>query len=213
MKVGIVSDVHNNVAALTYALTHLADCDLLLNLGDLVFEYRVEPEIVAVARSAGLVGIVGNHEKGILLHPGSRVRGELAPDLLDYLQALPPQRTMTVAGHELLIAHGAPWDDATDFRCAYVHERNHAAMTRLGALPADIILLGHTHVPMLAQAGDTLVINPGSCGDARGAVDRLTFAAIDFDQCVATVFGVREGEAPDRLLQREFGCSPPSRPA
>jgi putative phosphoesterase len=205
MKLGIVSDVHNNVAALTYAVTHLADCDVLLNLGDLVFEYRVEPEIVEIAKAAGLVGIVGNHEKAILLHPSSTVRDKTDPDILDYLKALPASRTMSVKGFEVLIAHGAPWDDPDDFRCAYVHEKNHAAMERMRPIAADIILLGHTHVPMLLPLDDKLVINPGSCGDARGAVARLTFGKIDFDQRVATVFGVREGDVPDRLLEREFG--------
>jgi putative phosphoesterase len=205
MKLGIVSDVHNNVAALSYALEHLADCDVLLNLGDLVFEYRVEPAIVEIAKAAGLVGIVGNHEKAILLHPSSTVRDKTDPDILDYLKALPASRTMSVKGFEVLIAHGAPWDDPDDFRCAYVHEKNHAALERMRTLSPDIILLGHTHVPMLVPLDDKLVINPGSCGDARGALSRLTFGKIDFDQRVATVFGVREGEKPDRLLEREFG--------
>jgi protein phosphatase len=82
---------------------------------------------------------------------------------------------MSVKGFDLLIAHGAPWDDPEDFRCAYVVEQNNAAMERMAQVAADIILLGHTHVPMLAEVGNKLVINPGSCGDARGAVDRLTF--------------------------------------
>ena len=206
MKLGIVSDVHNNVAALTYALNSTSPtCDVLLNLGDLVFEYRVETEIVEIAKAAGLVGIVGNHEKAILLHPSSSVRDKVAPEYSDYLKALPASRTMSVAGYEVLVAHGAPWDDPEDFRCAYVVEQNNAAMARMREVSADIILLGHTQVPMLAQAGTKLVINPGSCGDARGAVSRLTFGKIDFDERVATVFGVRQGEAPDRLLERGFG--------
>jgi putative phosphoesterase len=205
MKVGVVSDVHNNARALTYALTHLADCEFVLNLGDLVFEYRVETEIVEIARRAGLVGIVGNHEKAILLHPASSVRDKLAADVLGFLKELPASRTMATSGFDLLIAHGAPWDDPDDFRCAYVHERNNAAMERLRSVEADIILLGHTHVPMLATVGDKLVINPGTCGDARGANDRLTFGKIDFDRRVATVYGVRDGAAPDSLLERGFG--------
>jgi putative phosphoesterase len=206
MKVGVVSDVHNNVAALRYALTHLSDCEVVLNLGDLVFEYRVDAEIVEIARDAGLVGIVGNHEKAILLHPSSSLRDNLAADVLDYLKSLPASRTMAIDGCNLLIAHGAPWDDPDDHRCHYVMERNGAAMERMRALPADLILLGHTHVPMLAETGSQLVINPGSCGDARGAQSRLTFAKIDFDERVATVLGVREGQPPDRLLERSFGA-------
>jgi len=202
MKLGIVSDVHNNVAALSYALEHLTGCDLLLNLGDLVYEYKVTPEIVAIAEAAGLIGIVGNHEKAILLHPASSLRNSLAPDILDWMKALPAQRTMQASGYELLIAHGAPWDDPDDPRCHYVLERNATAMERIRAVSADIILLGHTHVPMLAESGDKLVINPGSCGDARGAQDRLTFGRIDFDAGVATVFAMREGQAPDRLMEK-----------
>ena len=204
MKIGVVSDVHNNVAALTYALTHLADCEVLLNLGDLVFEYRVTPQIVAIAEEAGLVGIVGNHEKAILQHPASSLRDSLSPDILAWMKALPAQRTMQAEGYELLIAHGAPWDDPHDHRCHYVMEKNATAMERMRQVTADIILLGHTHVPMLAETGDKLVINPGSCGDARGAQDRLSFGKLDFDDGVATVFGVRAGQRPDVLIEKRL---------
>ena len=102
----------------------------MLNLGDLVFEYRVETEIVEIARRAGLIGM-GNHEKAILQHPGSSVRDKLAADVLDYLKALPASRTMAIDGFNLLIAHGGPWGDPDDFRCAYVYERNNAAMERM----------------------------------------------------------------------------------
>ena len=88
MKVGVVSDVHNNVAALNYALEQLATCELKLNLGDLVFEYKVEPEIIHIARRAGLIGIVGNHEKTILKHPASSLRARLAPDAVEFLESL-----------------------------------------------------------------------------------------------------------------------------
>jgi hypothetical protein len=45
VKVGIVSDVPNNVAAVTYGLAHLADSDVLLNLGYIVLEYCIEPAL------------------------------------------------------------------------------------------------------------------------------------------------------------------------
>ena len=63
------------------------------------------------------------------------------------------------------------------------------------------ILLGHTHVPMLARVGDKLVVNPGSCGDARGAQNRLTFAELDFARGVACVYGIRYGAAPELLIE------------
>jgi putative phosphoesterase len=204
MKVGVVSDVHNNVAALEYALEQLAACEMKLNLGDLVFEYKVDPEIISLAQRAGLLGIVGNHEKTILKHPASSLRGRLAPDAIEFLESLPASREIEFAGRTLHVAHGAPWDDPDDPRCAYVYERNRAAIARVAEVEADIILLGHTHVPMLARVGDKLVINPGSCGDARGAEARLTFAELDFDRGIASVYGIRYGAAPKLVIEAEF---------
>ncbi len=204
MKVGVVSDVHNNVTALAYALEQLSGCELKLNLGDLVFEYKVDPEIIYLAQRAGLVGIVGNHEKTILKHPASSLRAKLAPDSIEFLESLPASRAFEVAGRTLHVAHGAPWDDPDDPRCAYVYERNRAAMQRVAEVEADVILLGHTHVPMLARVGGKLVVNPGSCGDARGANDRLTFAELDFELSTACVYGIRYGATPERLIEADL---------
>jgi putative phosphoesterase len=204
MKVGVVSDVHNNVAALAYALDRLSDCALKLNLGDLVFEYKVDPEIIRLAQSADLLGIVGNHEKTILKHPASSLLTKLAPDAVEFLESLPASRALEIGGRMLHVAHGAPWDDPDDPRCAYVYERNRAAMERVAEVEADIILLGHTHVPMLARVGDKLVVNPGSCGDARGAQNRLTFAELDFARGVASVFAIRYGATPELMIEVEL---------
>ena len=74
-------------------------------------------------------------------------------------------------------------------------------MERVAAVEADIILLGHTHVPMLARVGHKLVVNPGSCGDARGAQDKLTFAELDFGRGVARVLAIRYGAPPEQLIE------------
>jgi len=69
---------------------------------------------------------------------------------------------------------------------------------------ADIILLGHTHVPMLARVGEKLVVNPGSCGDARGAEDLLTYAELDFSSGVASIYAIRYGAAPELMIEVEL---------
>ena len=57
---------------------------------------------------------------------------------------------MSAKGFELLIAHGAPWDDPEDFRCAYVVEQNNAAMERMQGVPVS-------QVEKLQAAGVTLM--------------------------------------------------------
>lgn len=204
MKLGVVSDVHNNVAALSYALEHLHDCTSVLSLGDLVSEYSVSPEIIRLARSAGLIGIRGNHEKTILMHPGSSLRERIASDDLAYITALPASREMHIDGRTVQVAHGAPWDDPDDWRCQYIFPRDAATVARLGSVDGDLILLGHTHVPMAVKLDSRLVLNPGSLGEARDGSGRLSYAEIDFSSGTATIFAVRRGEAPEAFSTSEF---------
>ena len=49
------------------------------------------------------------------------------------------------------------------------------------AFLADV--LGHTHVPMAARKGRTLVVNPGSIGEGRGSDPErsVSYAVLDTD--------------------------------
>ncbi len=204
MKVGVVSDVHNNVEALTYALAHLRDADVVLSLGDLVSDYRVDPRVLRLARDAGLVGITGNHEKTILLHPGSRLRHSLTGTDLEYVRALPATRELELDGRRVRLAHGAPWDDPADYRCEYVTERDRHALERAASDDADLVLLGHTHVPMAVHIRSTLVFNPGTCGEARTRYGLLTFGQVDTHAGLASVFVVQPGLEPRLVLRSDF---------
>lgn len=205
MKIGVVSDVHNHVEALEYALEQLRGCDLVLSLGDLVSDYRVDPRVVKLARDARIEGIAGNHEKGILMVPGSRVRARLTPDDLAFLEALPAQRSYAADGKTIAVAHGAPWDDAAHYCCAYLFPHDHAGLTRAATdSKADVVLLGHTHVPMAVRVNGTLLFNPGTCGEPRGRDSQLTFGVLDTHIGQAQVLAVRPGAAPEQLLSAEI---------
>jgi putative phosphoesterase len=204
VRVGIVSDVHNNVAALEYAIEQLHECDVIASLGDLVSDYRVDPQILAIARDHRLLGIVGNHEKSILFNPGSTLRRTLAEADLDYLQTLPASRYLELDGHRIQLVHGSPWDDPADYRCIYVTEHDTRALARAAAGAADVVVLGHTHVPMAVRTDQTLIFNPGSCGEARGRNSHLTFGRLDTRAGLAEVFAIRPGLEPERLLRSEF---------
>jgi putative phosphoesterase len=204
MRVGIVSDVHNNVDALTYALDCLRGCELVLSLGDLVSQYRAAHEIMQLARDAGLEGILGNHEKTILAPIGSRLRDSLSPDDRAFLEALPHGRELTIDGRTIGLWHGSPWDEPHDIHCEYVFESDAASMKRLAETSADIVLIGHTHVAMLVRNRGTLMLNPGSCGEGRDASRRLTFAELDFGAGCATVTEIRQGSKAQPILRQEF---------
>ena len=203
MKVGIVSDVHNNAEALRYALEQLRDCEIVLSLGDLVSQYRATPEIIALAREAELLTIVGNHEKTILAPCGQPMRSKLAPDDLAFFAAQPAQRTLDVDGRRVLVTHGSPWDDPTSIGCIYIFEQDRESLRRMQELEADVILMGHTHVPMAVRQGDSALLNPGSCGEARDRQRRLSYGLLDFDAGVGAVYQIHPGLAPELIVQVE----------
>ena len=136
MRLGVVSDVHNNVEALTYALEALHGCELVLNLGDLVSQYRVTPDILRLSREAGLLGILGNHEKCILSPASAGMRSRLAPEDLAFLEELPDQRSLDIDGRQVKVVHGSPWDDPNDIGCTYVFEQDARSIARLATTDA-----------------------------------------------------------------------------
>jgi putative phosphoesterase len=200
MKLGVVSDVHNHVEALEYALGQLRDSDLIVQLGDLVSDYRADPRIIDLARRRGLVGILGNHEKGILLDRASRVRASLAAAELSFLEQLPPGRELEWDGRRIGLAHGAPWDEPAEVRCAYVFAHDAAALSRVAASGCQVVVLGHTHQPMMQRLGGTLIMNPGSCGEARGPGSQLTFGWLDTRLGQAAVYAIRHGQPPELVI-------------
>ena len=178
MKVGIVSDLHCNVAGLSQALNLMGDVDELICLGDSIWEYRFSNEIVRVLRERGAHTILGNHEEGFLGPQGVRAR---QPDWIDrslvnWLADRPHQLALRLGAKKLLAVHSTPWEP----RGAYVYPHD-TLLDRFAEADADLVLYGHTHHQLVRRVGKALVINPGSAGDARdtGNGRQLSCAVLD----------------------------------
>ena len=202
MRIGIVSDVHCDAEGLAAALARLGSVDLLLCAGDMVLQYRFSDEVIALLRERDALAIQGNHDR-ILLSPhgdGVRRAGRGAPEHWAWLADQPAQRRLAVDGWRLLLAHGTPWDDPTDLHCTYLYPHDTAKLRRLADCDAEIVVLGHTHFPMLLQQNGTLAINPGSCGEAR---DRglLTYGLIDTVATTAAIYRLDAGHEGELLCE------------
>jgi putative phosphoesterase len=100
---------------------------------------------------------------------------------LAWLAGLPEQLTLEHAGRRIVVAHGAPWDPPGAIEATYVYPHDAPKLARIGEVEADVVVLGHTHVPMVERVAQRLVINPGSCGVPSGAQRGLTCASLDLD--------------------------------
>ena len=178
MKVGIVSDLHCNVAGLAQALDLMGDVDELICLGDSIWEYRFSNEIVRLLKARGAHTILGNHEEGFFGPQGYRARQPewIDRSLLGWLAERPHRLELQLGGRRLLAVHSTPWEP----RGTYVYPHD-TLLDRFGEADADFVLYGHTHHQLVRRVGRVLVINPGSAGDARdqGNGRQLSCAVLD----------------------------------
>jgi putative phosphoesterase len=175
MKIVIVADIHGNFDALQ-ALPE--DYDELWVLGDLV-NYGPQPaEVIAhVIERASLV-VQGNHDNAVAHDDDSKwsqryrslseaTRRYTSSVLTDghkaYLRGLPEQVQAEREGTTFHLLHGTPRNPLWGRWPANEEEWN----AELAGISADVLLCGHSHVPLLRRLGGKTVLNPGSIGQPR----------------------------------------------
>lgn len=182
-RLAILSDIHGNLPALQAVL---ADVDRrtggrdvqIVTLGDHLSGPLWPEETATLLRSrTDWVQIAGNHERQLLdFDPVRRGPSDrhahacLSPASRDWLTTLPARAWLTP---DILLCHGTPdsdltyWLDTVDATAPDgVRPATEAEIrTRLGAVTADLILCGHTHLPRTVHLNEgPLIVNPGSVG-------------------------------------------------
>jgi putative phosphoesterase len=186
MRVGIISDIHGNSFGLAAVLGDLDQqgVDCILGAGDMVGYYPYVNEVFELLRLREMTWILGNHECYLLgrlavtqerwrdynLHYVDRV---IDQDHREWLSQLPTERSLEFNGVRWVLCHGSPW--AVD---EYIYP-DYKYFERFKSVGADVIVMGHTHIPMIRQAGRVWVINPGSCGQPRDGNPLAAYALVD----------------------------------
>jgi putative phosphoesterase len=182
-----MSDVHCNAVAMSQALDELSGTvDEVLLAGDAVLQYRFSNEVIELVRDHGLTYVAGNHELTLLSDDG--VRARTAPHVrasnLEFMAAAPKQRDLRYSGKRLLMVHASPFAPFNE----YLYPGS-PQLARCAEVDADIVVLGHTHVPMATRVGTTLVVNPGSLGQGGepGQPGMVSYAILDTDSEEVTI--------------------------
>ena len=176
MKIGIVSDIHNNAAGLTAALALMGDVDELLCAGDTVSQVKFTNDVVAILRDRGARVVLGNHDIEYLKHVAHRPsqRGLVDDTLVEWLRGQPETIEMDPGGKRLLMVHSTPWT----YDYVFPGSRE---MRRFAEVEADFVLGGHTHALFSARFGRALVVNPGSAGHSRDKGEGLKLSCAILD--------------------------------
>lgn len=198
MRLAILSDIHGNLAALEAVLRDVAGRGVegLVHLGDLV-GYGPHPnEVVARVLEQEIGGVVGNYDLAVC-HPDAVEGAEhfLRPDLSEVaraiyhwtrervsdatreaLGALPAQLVITEGPRRFLFTHGSP-----ERPNEYLLAETPAARleTLFAGSCADVLVVGHTHVPLARNLGEHLLLNPGSVGNPKDGDPRAAYLILD----------------------------------
>jgi putative phosphoesterase len=164
VKIGIVSDIHCNLAGLTLALEHMRSVDEIVCAGDSIYQYRFSNDVVALLRDVGARMVLGNHERTLLSPAGTRARTRpgIDPTLVAWLAEQPSHLRVAIGRKHLFMTHGSPWAPYDE----YIYPGS-PRLARCSELDADYVILGHTHYQMALDLDHQTVINPGSAGEAR----------------------------------------------
>lgn len=173
MKVGIISDIHAELAALQAALAILDanNVDQIVCCGDLVDRGADGDAVVDLIRSRQIPCIQGNHDRQAPLYQQWVTDNQIdtrdpkiSARLLDentrqFLRDLPDHLRFEWEGYRVLMVHGSP--NKID---EYLFPHSPAALFKQIAMDskADIILCGHTHMPMEIKHRAVRFYNPGS---------------------------------------------------
>jgi putative phosphoesterase len=201
MKIAVLSDIHGNAGALRATLVEArkSGVEHLIVLGDLIGYYYAAREVLEQLREWPFVAIRGNHERMLaeaLKSDGSMqayrerygsaldvAATTLGPQDIDWLIGLPDRASVHFGGMALELCHGSPRDPDE-----YVYpDANAAKLEACRVAGADLVLMGHTHYPMLAAGERPLLLNPGSVGQARDRGGFACWCRIDTDTHVVVL--------------------------
>lgn len=199
VRLGIITDIHNNVTALEAVLSRLKQtgCDGIVCCGDIIGIGPCPEETVRMMMEiTDLIAVRGNHEKYLLVGMPDRYPNEegmdypemehhkwehslLSEESVSFLGSLPDRVDFECCSARISVMH---W--SMDSNGKFKHHKRYTTEEELGIVfdgeNSDIILFGHHHTRNICR-GDRLYVNAGSlgCPGRDGSIARAAVLTID----------------------------------
>ena len=186
MKILVMSDIHGNLAALN-AIQESAD--VVFCLGDIVNYGPFPGECLKKIRGMTDKIVRGNHDNAIgknlgcgcsekytdLSNAGKAFTlATLDNEEKDFLGNLPITLNLQIATKKFLLSHASPSGDLHKYLRPNVKDAEFITETR--GITADVVFIGHTHLPMVREINGVTYINPGSVGQPRDGIPLASYA-------------------------------------
>jgi putative phosphoesterase len=211
MRLLVVSDIHGNWPALQ--AIH-EEADAVLCLGDIVSYGPFPRECVAWVRERARYVVRGNHDSALAFDSDPQAaafkrhlaaatlaihRHLLPSDDIAWLHELPMELSFRLDDYRIHAVHATPKDPLFGYQLTPELD-DETLKKEVEEVRADLVLVGHTHLPMSRGAWTKVVVNPGSVGQPLDGDPRAGYAIlqdgmaeirrVEYD-VAATVAGIR----------------------
>jgi putative phosphoesterase len=190
MRIAFISDVHSNRHALEAVLDDIdaGGIERIYCAGDIVGYGAFPNEVIDIFKRRGIESVAGNHDESALAASGRGMNSAAAAAVLwtarklnngslAYLKELDLRKDFTLGGRRVCLCHGSPRD-----KLEYVYEED-AEPEMLWSCEANLLILGHTHVPFVKTVDLGTIANPGSVGQPRDGDPRASYLVLDATKC------------------------------
>ena len=182
--IAVISDIHGNLPALHAVIKDMPKVDKILCAGDIVGYNPYPNEVIQELKLLNALCILGNHDRAIVrgstLHFNKYARAaidwtnkNLSENSMLYLLSLPESMLVNIDGYKIAIHHGSPHNEDE-----YIMPED-ANEELLKYDPADLLVLGHTHIPFIKHFKNGTILNPGAVGQPRDNDPRASYAIVD----------------------------------
>jgi len=202
MKIGIVTDIHNNLIALNTVLEYFAqqNCDKVVCCGDIIgIGPYPEETVQRVMMVENLIAVRGNHEgylidgmptefpneehmdyRETLHHKWEHDR--LSESSIAFLKALPKQTKISVGKYDLTVMHYC-MNDEGHYVNFIPNPSEHDVVNMMADIHSDIIIVGHDHGRSICNTDNKWYVNVGSlgCPGRDGNIARAGILTIEND--------------------------------
>lgn len=201
MRIGLLADIHGNLAALSAVLAKLKDVGYIICAGDLVGYGGNPNEIIEAALLNGWVASMGNHEacctslvSATTFDPVAQqailwTKRVLNKENMMFVRKLKLDLLRELFGLKFYVVHGS-------VSARSIEDYTEAPTT--ADFKSQISVIGHTHVQggwakegkdisdvhklVRIEPGKQYLINPGSVGQPRDGDNRAAFAIVDAER-------------------------------
>ena len=190
MKFLVLSDIHGNWAALQAIQED--GVDAVLCLGDMVSYGPFPGECITWVQERATHVLRGNHDTALSFGLDPRAAGfkrELAQatlevhrrllfsDAVEWLRSLPTEVGFRLGDSDCCAVHASPADPLYSYRLT-PRLPDQEMEGELQGAQADLLCVGHTHLPMIRRAGSMVILNPGSVGQPLDGDPRTSYAVV-----------------------------------